>query len=156
MEYARTWAGTPARRSWVVNRLMIFYFKVICCICPCNNSIYTTRRTCRLGRVGYSTNVRAFGPRTPYQAVGLAGVAMCARVNNFSRSPMIVISKRHHCYFDLCLFILDKRNTLWLRDIRPGRHPEVSQPPPGSPKVFLSYTVNALFRNTSTVAFECK
>ena len=55
MEYARTWAGTLARRSWTVNRL------IICWISKWSVTyfrektpyiyIYIIERNCRLGRV---------------------------------------------------------------------------------------------------------
>ena len=51
MQYARTWAGTPPRRSWNVSRLIICWISKLCCIFPWNNSIYIIGHNYRLGRV---------------------------------------------------------------------------------------------------------
>ena len=112
-------SGSPGTASVDPQSInLLLDFKVICWIFLWNNSIYVIGRNCRLGRVlgifnKYSINARAFGSRTPYRAVGSAGIAMHAQVNNLWNG-MICHSKAS-LLFQL-MFVLDKRNTLRLRD----------------------------------------
>ena len=79
--------GSPG--AAIVDCQSIYYlldFKRIYFIFPWNNSTYDLDATVGwLESLGYSINARDFGPRTctPYLAVGLAGVTMCIRVNNY-------------------------------------------------------------------------
>ena len=91
-------------------------FKRIFFIFPWNNSTYDLDPTVSwLKSLGYSINARAFGPLTPYLAVGLAGVTMCTRVNNYLWNHIFCHFKASLFLFQL-MFVLDKRNTLCLRD----------------------------------------
>ena len=66
--------------------------------------------------LGYSINNWAFGPPTILSSRWLtAGTAMHARV--ICQIIWFIIAKCHCCYFSSCLFVLDKRNTLWLCDM---------------------------------------
>ena len=89
----------------IVDRQSINYFldfKVICCIFRWNNSIYIIGRHGRLGRLLGVFN-KCSGHRTSNRIIGSAGVAMGARANNYLWNRL-VLSKRHCCYFKLCLF----------------------------------------------------
>ena len=92
-------------------------FNAICSTFLRNNPICFEGRNCRLSSVlGYSINARAIGPRTPYRVGGLAGDFTSAwvshsLVNHFG----FKISKLHVCCVNY-IFVLDKRNTAWLRD----------------------------------------
>ena len=86
-------------------------FKRICFIFPWNNSTYDLDATVGwLESLGYSINARTFGPLTPYLAVGLAGVTMCTRVNNYLWNHIFCHFKASLFLFQL-MFVLDKRNT---------------------------------------------
>ena len=61
---------------------------MLCCIFPWNDCIYIIGHTCRLGRLLGVFN-KCSGRRTPYRAVGSAGVAMLARVKVYLWDRMI-------------------------------------------------------------------
>ena len=109
--------GSPG--AAIVDCQSIYYlldFKRICFIFPWNNSTYDLDATVGwLESLGYSINARAFGPLTPYLAVGFAGVTMCTRVNNYLWNHVFCHFKASLFLFQL-MFVLDKRNTLCLRD----------------------------------------
>ena len=109
--------GNPG--AAIVDCQSIYYlldFKRICFIFPWNNSTYDLEATVGwLESLGYSIIARAFGPLTPYLAVGLAGVTMCTRVNNYLWNHIFCHFKASLFLFQL-MFVLDKRNTLCLCD----------------------------------------
>ena len=109
--------GSPG--AAIVDCQSIYYlldFKRTYFIFPWNNSTYDLDATVGwLESLGYSINARAFGPLTPYLAVGLAGVTMCTRVNNYLWNHIFCHFKASLFLFQL-MFVLDKRNTLCLRD----------------------------------------
>ena len=103
MECAWTWGGAPARQLWTVNRFIFCcFFKRICFIFPWNNSTYDLNATVGwLESLGYSINARAFGPLTPYLAVGLAGVDLRS-----ARQPLTShwMSARLYCITTKCSY----------------------------------------------------
>ena len=97
-------------------------FIATCSIFTWNNFISRIGRNCRLGRVLW---VLIFGP----SALGYLIELLALLASPFVQGQTIiweivsfVISKRHWCYFSLCVFVLDKRYTLWLRDMVSRHH----------------------------------
>ena len=65
--------------------------------------------------LGYSINDRAFGPRTPYRVGCLTGDVMRAWVSHSLVNHWICNFKASLLLFNY-IFVLDKRNTAWIRD----------------------------------------
>ena len=95
-------------------------FNAICSTFLRNNPICIEGRKCRSTTVlGYSINARGVGPRTPYRVGDLAGDFTRAWVSHSLANHWIYNFKasllRDFCCVNYT-FVLDKRNTAWLRD----------------------------------------
>ena len=123
-EYARTWARHPATpwqrecaaitdRQSIASLLdsMRFdtYFWEITPYILRDAIVVLVQSQC------YSINAWALGPRTPYRVGGLAGDVMRAWVSHSVVNHWIYNFKTYYCLVNY-MFVLDKRNTAWLRD----------------------------------------
>ena len=109
--------GSPS--AAIVDCQSIYYlldFKRICFIFPWNNSTYDLDATVGWLVLGYSINARVFGPLTPYLAVGLAGITMCTRVNNYLWNHVFCHFKASLFLFQL-MFVLDTVDSRYLAPV---------------------------------------
>ena len=91
-------------------------FKAICYAFLRYNPIYIEGTIVVLAQSQcYSINARAFVPRTPYRVGVLAGDVMRAWVSHSLVIIGFITLKLHYCLVNY-IFVLDKRNTAWLRN----------------------------------------
>ena len=121
-EYARTWARhqtTPWQRECtaITDRQFFFGFNVICYAFLRNNPIYIEGRNCGFSTVPVLFNKCAgLWPSDTLSSWWL-GWRCHARAGKpfFGTNIGFMLSKLHYCLVNY-IFVLDKRNTPWLRD----------------------------------------
>ena len=128
MEYARTWAGGPVRRSWTINWLVLFLdFKMIRCIFPWNNSTYIVRRNCRLG--GFLGVFHKYSGLRPSDTLSSCRLGW----HRHARTAKQLFVKSYDLSFQSITLVISTYVCLyWIKGIpcyaiRSGRHPSGSQ-----------------------------